>query len=290
MGKTDLLMELFSEEGEVISADSMQVYRGLCIGTAKPDRAAMERLTHHLIDIRDPDEQFNAGEFVDEANRLVVAVEMRHRTPIVSGGTPFYFRNFIYGLPETPPGDGAVRAEVRSEIERIGLKAAHELLEKLDPVAARRIQEADRYRIERALEVIRATGRKFSSFAVSPTVRDDLDMLLIGLDRPREELYRRINRRVELMFEAGLPDEVASLISAGYGRHSPGMQGIGYREFLEMCETGCSTMSDVKDVIAGNSRRYAKRQLTFFKRFPGTRWFHPDQREAIREAVRSFLT
>jgi tRNA dimethylallyltransferase len=289
VGKTQLLADLFCGTGEIINADSMQVYRGMDIGTAKPDAQTRKQLPHHLLDVRNPDEQFNAGDFVAEADTLVRQIHARGLIPVISGGTAFYFRNFMYGLPNTPASDAAVRKAVRLEIDRSGLAAAYELLQDLDPVAAERIAKQDRYRIERALEVIRTTGRRFSDYAASTTLRSEFRMLLIGLDRPRDELYARINERVELMFSHGLSDEVTELVSAGYGASDPGMQGIGYRQFQEMASTGCCTLGDVRDAIARDSRRYAKRQLTFFRRFAETQWFHPDELERIRGAIDGFL-
>lgn len=289
VGKTDILAELFGATGEVVSADSMQAYRGLDVGTAKPDRILRERLAHHLIDIRDPDEQYNAGEFVTAADEIIYDIASRNKIPIVSGGTPFYLRNFIYGLPETPPGDPAVRAQIVSEIERTGLKSAYDYLSAVDPETAAKISPRDTYRVERALEVYRTTGKKLSSFSVSHTRRRVFDMLLIGLDRPRDELNRRIELRAELMFEQGLVSEIASLMRAGYGEDAPGMQGIGYREFFRMRKEGCATLSGVREQIILNTRKYAKRQRTFFNRFPATAWFHPGEVDAISEKVRRFL-
>lgn len=289
VGKTETLVRLLGGTAEVISADSMQAYRGFDIATAKPDRSVLSIIPHHLIDIRDPDEQYNAGDFVKAADVLVADITARKRLPVISGGTPFYLRNFIYGLPPTPPVDPVIRAEIASEVEGKGPGYAYQSLLAVDPESAARISPQDVYRIRRALEVYRTTGRKLSSFPV-PSVRRDLyDMLLIGLDRPRDDLYRRIEQRVEKMFEQGLVAEVASLLSAGYGEESPGMQGIGYREFLDMRKTGCATLTDVRDQIVGNTRRYAKRQLTFFKRFNGCLWFHPEETGIIEKSIRGFL-
>jgi len=289
VGKTELLVRLFEGNAEVISADSMQAYRGLDIGTAKPGMDLCALLPHHLVDFLDPDTQYNAGEFVKAADRLVAEISARGRTPVISGGTPFYLRNFIYGLPGTPPGDPGAREQIASEIEAEGTASAYRRLLAVDPEAARRISPGDTYRISRALEVYLSTGKKLSSFPVSSARRKTFDMLLLGLARPREELNRRIELRVNAMFGLGLVSEVASLIGKGYGEHSPGMQGIGYREFLQMRSAGCLTVSDVKESIIGNTRRYAKRQMAFFKRFPETFWFHPGQAADVRARILGFL-
>lgn len=288
-GKTEIVDRLFGSIGEVISADSMQAYRGLDVGTAKPDKKLQSRLTHHLIDIRNPDEQYNAGQFVVSADETIKGIAARGKVAVVSGGTPFYLRNFIYGLPDTPPSDPAVREQIALEIEESGIDAAYERLAEVDPQAAEKISRRDAYRIERALEVYRVTGRRLSSFKVSQTRRTNYDMLLIGLDRPREELNKRIEYRVEMMFEQGLVREVASLIAAGFGEEAPGMQGIGYREFFHMLKDGCLLLSGVRKEIVRNTRKFAKRQRTFFKRFPETLWFHPKEIDAISEKINQFL-
>lgn len=289
VGKTEILLELMAGEAEVVSADSLQAYRGLDIGTAKPEPEVLSRLPHHLIDIRDPDEQYNAGEFVAAADRCVGEIASRDRLPVVSGGTPFYLRNFIYGLPQTPPGDPAVRSQIEAEVEAEGADAAHARLARVDPETAARLSPRDNYRIKRALEVYRLTGKKLSCFSVSYSMRDVFDMLLIGFDRPRDELNRRIELRVNGMFQRGLVGEVASLISAGYTEGAPAMQGIGYREFLQMRQAGCITVSGVRDMITRNTCRFAKRQRTFFRRFPDTCWFHPSEKKRIAQTIERFL-
>lgn len=289
VGKTDLLLRLFSGTAEIISADSMQVYRYMDIGTAKPGPCVRDRLPHHFIDIKNPDEQYNAGEFVQAADRLIPKIVSRGRVPVVSGGTAFYFRNFIYGLPEVPPADESQRNRLREELEAEGPEPLFRELERVDPAAAERIFPADTYRILRALEVYRLTGSPLSAFAVKEEPRGRYRFLVIGLDRPREELYRRIGRRVEEMFEAGLPGELKRILSLGYGADDPGLRAIGYREFFEMRKEGCPTLGVIRERIKRNTRRYAKRQITFFKRLPGIRWFHPDDEDPIRGEVERFL-
>jgi tRNA dimethylallyltransferase len=289
VGKTGLLSRLFPGRGEIINADSMQVYRGMDIGTAKPDSELLRTLPHHLIDIRDPQNQFNAGDFVDEADRLVHEISSRKSLPVICGGTAFYFRNFIYGLPNTPPGNEETRDRIQSRIDETGLSGAYAELQKLDPVGAKTIGESDTYRITRALEVIEVSGKPFSSFRVSSTPRSEFRMLIIGLDRPRNELYSRINHRVAEMFRVGLAEEVAKLISGGCAARDPGMHGIGYKEFFDMRKQGCLTLKGLEERIARNSRRYAKRQLTFFKSFSEVHWFHPDSADEIGSLINEFV-
>jgi len=272
----------------VISADSMQVYRHMDIGTAKPTPAERARLTHHLVDIVEPSSQFDAGQFVKAAEALVPEISARARIPVVSGGTAFYIRSFLYGLPEAPPGSPEARERLRERERREGRSALYEELCRRDPLAASRIQPNDGYRILRALEILETSGRSVFAFRWPDTLRQDFHFLLIGLDRERGELYRRIDERVRQMFDAGLVGEVKRLIAMGYGPSDPGMRGIGYREFLEMLR-GCATLTEVREAIARDSRRYAKRQLTFFHAIAGVQWAHPDDRESLRARIRAFI-
>ncbi len=288
MGKTELLNELAELSIEIINADSMQGYRYMDIGTAKPDSETRRRVPHHLIDIKEPNQQFSVGEFVRRADRLVKEIAARGALPVVAGGTAFYVRHFLTGLPESPPQNPEVRGRLREELSRRGLPALFTELEHADPAYAAKVGPEDRQRILRALEVYRLTGRPVSAFPVPNVPREDYRFLLVGLDRDREELYRRIERRVAGMFRDGLVDEVKELRRRGFGESDPGMQAIGYREFLHMERTGCLTLKDVQDLVVRNSRRYAKRQITFFRRFEGVRWFHPDEHREIAALTRAF--
>ena len=182
----------------------------------------------------------------------------------------------------------AVREHFRHIEHTEGQSALYRMLQECDPDAAARIQPNDRYRTMRALEVLKSTGKSLFSFAWPRETRKDMRMLLIGLDRPREELYARIDQRVCTMFREGLVDEVKGLLGRGYGAADPGLRGIGYREILEM-RWGCETFPLVRDRIAQATRRYAKRQLTFFRSVPGVAWAHPDDREAIAARINSFV-
>jgi tRNA dimethylallyltransferase len=291
-GKTNVLLRLFGRGGlfpqkaEVISADSMQVYRGMDIGTAKPSAEEKAQLPHHLIDIRNPDEQFNAGDFVRLADEAIIDIAQRGAFPVVCGGTGFYLKNLIMGLPEAPPSDEAIRAALKQELREKGASALMEELARFDPASAAKIHPNDEYRLTRALEVLRLSGRPLSSFGLSgadakqgsaantvaitgeESFRSRCRFLVIGLSRPREELYRRINTRCAAMFQRGLPDEVRRLYEAGYTPRDPGLRAIGYREFFVEDEPGAYRLSQdltgVEALVAQNCRRYAKRQVTFF--------------------------
>ena len=290
VGKTELLVELFSglPGAEVITADSMQVYRHLNVGTAKPPAEVLERLPHHLIGVVEPTDQFNAGEFVRRADRLVGEIRQRGRLPVISGGTAYYLQSFVCGLPDGPPGDPGVRKELRRELADRGPEHLLEELARVDPVSRGRIDPADTYRLLRALEVHRTSGRPLSEFRKPSSPRGQYRILLIGLRREREQLYRRIDQRVEGMFAAGLVEEVRGLIAAGYRAQDPGLRGIGYREFFVM-QAGCLPWGAVKELIQRNSRRYAKRQLTFFRAIPGAEWWDPEDPAAIKGRIDRFL-
>ncbi len=265
----------------------MQVYRGMDIGTAKPSTSVRARIPHHLVDVADPREQFTAGRFVREAEALIRDINARGRVPVVVGGTAFYITSLLCGMPAAPPADPQTRQRLRTLHERDGQAGLYRLLQLRDPQAAARIQPRDRHRTMRALEVFESTHRSLFSFAWPRTPRSDLRLLLIGLDRPRAELYRRIDERVARMFSLGLVDEVKRLVAAGCHARDPGMRGIGYRELLEM-RSGCETLSLVRDRIAADTRRYAKRQITFFRAVPGVEWMGMDRTDEVASRVEEF--
>jgi tRNA dimethylallyltransferase len=290
-GKTALLDRLFGSraareayglpEAEIVSADSMQAYRGMDIGTAKPDAALLSRLPHHLIDILDPHEQYTAGDFARLADEACSRIRAAGKLPIVSGGTGFYIRNFIFGVPTAPPADPALRARVAEDLKTRGEGALRAELAAIDPESAERIHVNDVYRLTRAVEIVRATGRPLGEFASPRQPRKDLNFIVFGLELDRSRLYARIDERVDAMFKAGLVEEVAALAVRGYRRDDPGMRAIGYREFFDP-ETGgspegraCNTAL-LAAAIKQNTKHYAKRQLTFFRALPGIQWIEPD--------------
>jgi tRNA dimethylallyltransferase len=290
VGKTDLILDLFEGRGEIISVDSVQVYRDLNIGSAKPDRSYLDRLPHHLINICHFSEPFNSEDFVRLTGEAAENIYGRGLIPVLSGGTAFYFKNFCYPVSDTLPGENeSVRKELLERAGREGLESLWQELLSVDPAYAVRIHGNDQLRIVRALEVFKLTDRPLSSFKQSSTLREGYDFCFIGLDREREELYRRIDKRVNLMFEAGLVSEVRGLIEQGADLEDPAMKAIGYREFFEMKEYGCETYADTADRIRQNSRRYAKRQMTFFKSLQRTSWFHPAERTGILLKINEFL-
>lgn len=269
----------------VISADSMQAYRGMDIGTAKPGAELRARLPHELIDIKNPDEQYTAGEFAARADELCAALSSRGVLPVVSGGTGFYLRNFICGPPSAPPADPGLRAEVAADLQNRGAQALRDELFAVDPESARRIHERDSYRLSRAVEILRATGLAPSSFAPSKLPRRGYEFLIVGVERSRNELKERIGLRVRAMFDQGLSTEVETLRNRGYTAFSPGLKAIGYREFFEMEGSRPQTIADA---IALHSLQYAKRQMTFLRALPGILWIKPEA-EKLKFLVQNFL-
>lgn len=276
-GKTALAIKLFGKSSlscfkgraELVSADSMQVYKGLDTGTAKPDEFEKIELRHHLIDVLEPDCQFSVADFVSMADSCCSEIFSRGKIPLVAGGTGFYIRNFILGLPETPVSDEKIRNQLKERIKKEGKEILYAELNSVDPESAAKININDEYRICRALEVFYSTGKPRSSFKISSRMRENYNFKVIVLETERQKLYEKINIRVEKMFANGLEHEVRSLYEKGFGKSSPGMQAIGYREwFLE--NGSLRTDSDkVLQEIQRDSRKYAKKQYTFMADIPG---------------------
>ena len=282
VGKTALTEELFSKGFEIINADSVQVYKYLDIASAKPEKELVEKIPHHLVDIRFPWEQYNSGDFCKDAERLIKEINERGNIPLITGGTAYYFKQLLYGPSSTPESNPKTREEIQRTIDDIGLDKAYEMLMSLDMEAAKKIDKNDRYRISRALEVIKDTGRPLSSFPVSDTLREDIDFVIIGLKREKKELEDRIRKRVDIMFDSGAVREMKALLSMGADLSWPGMQGIGYREWFNAMESGEVNISIIKDMIIRSSIKYAKRQMTFFSSFSDTLWFSPNDIEKIK--------
>lgn len=276
-GKTALSIRLFGKSSlfcfkgraELVSADSMQVYKGLDIGTAKPDENERNELRHHLVDILEPDEQFSVADFVSMADVCCREIYARGKIPLVAGGTGFYIRNFIMGLPETPVADEKIRNILKERLKSEGNEALYAELKSVDAESAGKINVNDGYRICRALEVFYSTGKPRSYFRISSEMRKDYDFKVIVLETERAALYERINARVEKMFELGLADEVRSLYEKGFGKSAPGMQAIGYREWFSGDGGLRSDFENVMQEIKHDSRKYAKKQYSYISNIPG---------------------
>lgn len=272
-GKTALTRELFSPKGshfilnaEVISADSQSVYKGMDIGTAKPTKEFCNEIPHHLIDILTPDQQFNVSDFVDYADSACEDIFSRGKVPVVCGGTGFYIRNFLYGVPKTPVSDEKIRLELQERIKKEGNQSLYDELIKVDPVSASKIHVNDSYRICRALEVFYISGKTRTSYQIDQNkLRDKYDFKFIVLQPERELLYKRIRERVDLMFEMGLENEINELKKQGYNQFSPGLKAIGYSEWFEY-----SDIDTIREEIKHHSCKYAKKQFTYIRDIPGS--------------------
>ncbi len=289
VGKTDLAMEMASDfNGEIISADSMQVYRHLDIGTSKPTREERERVPHHLIDIVDPDGDFNAALF----NRLadgIIRDRYGKKTLFVVGGTGLYFRVLTGGLIEGPGPDEDLRKSYRDELQREDPSTLYERLRKLDSQAAGRIHPRDTVRLVRALEIAELTGIPISEIQRRHGFREArYDYLKIGLYRDREDLYRRIDSRAELMVAAGLADETTRIIGMGYSENLKPLQSLGYRYFIQYIRQK-TTLDEALKSMQRDTRHYARRQMTWFRGEEGIEWFHPDEEGSVKKRIGSFL-
>jgi len=290
VGKTVVSLDLAVCLGsEIVNADSMQVYRGMDIGTAKPGREERARVPHHLLDVADPDEPFDAARYLRMGRGILTELHRRGVLPLVVGGTGLYMKALTRGLCEGPSSDEGIRAILQKEEEEKGLEFLFEELSRVDPAAARRLHPHDRQRILRALEVFRLTGRPLSARQSSHGFsRSPYRTVKVCLHRDRQELYERIDRRVERMMEAGFVAEVRRLLAVGYGPGLKPMQSLGYRQIVSFLRGECSLDSAVSR-IQRDTRRYAKRQLTWFRGDLEFRWFHPRDRQAILKFVRKEL-
>lgn len=291
VGKTALALEVAERlNGEIINADSQQVYRYMDIGTGKPSLPDRGRIPHHLIDIVNPDEEFNAAFFRRAATEAIQTIRARGRSAIVCGGTGLYLKALTQGLFEGPGQDPALRRTLENEIAELGLGTLYRRLMQIDPAVGSTIHPNDRQRIIRAVEVCQLTGRPLSGWQKAHAFRDDqYTVLKIGLNRDRAELYDLINGRSEAMVRIGLLEEVRRLVDLGYGLALRPLQSVGYRQMGEVLQ-GKTSLAEALAVMKQETRHLAKRQLTWFRRDSEIRWLHPEeQKEEIFRVVSGFL-
>lgn len=290
IGKTGLSVRLAEKfGGEIVGADSMQIYKYMDIGTAKPTEEERARAVHHMTDIANPDEPYDAARYLSEARAAVDDIVARKRLPIVVGGTGFYIKALLYGLFEARPEDKRVRSNLWKQAGELGTDGLYRRLEACDPEAAGRIHPNDTYRVVRALEVYEITGRTMSAYRREHGFSDSpYNALKFALYMDRNELYRRIDHRVELMIEQGLVEEVRDLLEMGFDRNLKSMQALGYRHVLDYLE-GTADLHKIKETLKRDTRRYAKRQLTWFRADPEINWVRPDQEELISGFIRRFI-
>ncbi len=264
-GKTAIAVELaLALNGEIISADSMQVYRHLSIGTAKPSLNELQGVPYHLIDHVSPDIQYHLGRFVSEAQQCLSAIRQKGKLPIVCGGTGLYIRGLLYGIFAGGECDPGVRVYLDRRLEDEGLPALYEELKQVDPVSAERYGSNDRQRILRALEIFHGTGKRLSLYHQQDFTRPAFPVQIFTLSRPREELYQRINQRVDEMVENGLLIEVEDYLAAGYSQENPAVRALGYRDIIDALENKVS-LEQALELMKQKSRNYAKRQETWFR-------------------------
>ncbi len=268
--------------GEVVSVDSMQVYRGLDRGTSKPGPETHRLVPHHGIDLADPGQDFSLGDFVRMAGRAIAEIRDRGRLPVLVGGTGLYLRGLLKGVVEAPRRDQALRSRLRALAERRGPARLHRLLARVDPAAARRLRPADRQRVVRALEVYFSVGRGLSDLIrEAPFGPDRYAAVKVGLRMRREDLCRRIDARVLSFFASGLVEEVRGLLAAGHDGASNAFKALGYKETL-MHLRGAIDLDRAIALTQQNTRRYAKRQMTWFRKVEGVAWFDIDPGAADR--------
>ena len=291
VGKSELALELAGQlNGEIVNADSQQVYRFMDIGTGKPTMAERERVRHHLIDVVKPDQEFNAAMFRHLASEVIHQIHARKRNPMVCGGTGLYLRALTRGLFEGPAQDVIFRSELEKEIAQSGLGSVYRRLAEIDPTVTSTIHPNDRSRTVRALEVYQLTGKPISQWQNEHRFQEDsFAVLKVGLTLDRAELYERINRRSAAMIQAGLLDEVRSLVARGYSLDLKPLGSVGYAQMGKVIR-GALAIDAALEEMQQQTRHLAKRQLTWFRGDKDVRWFHPKQISEILEISKEFLS
>ena len=288
-GKTRLAIELaHAHGGEIVNADSLQVYRYLDIGTAKPSLAERERVMHHLIDVVDPDEEFNAAIYVEQARAIIAALAEKNKPVFVVGGTGLYIRALLQGIIATPPVDENIRNYYRELRDRHGREYLFGILRHRDPLAAENINPNDSVRVIRALEVLEQSGQSIIVLQQKHAFADcPYDVCKIGLRVERAELKERIAARTEMMVEAGLVEEIRDLLARGYSEKLKSLQSLGYKQTVAFIR-GRSSWDQALDLINRDTWQYSKRQMTWFSADRTINWFSPDQYEEIKKKVEAF--
>jgi tRNA dimethylallyltransferase len=294
VGKTDLSIKLAQAfKCEIVSVDSMQVYRYMDIGTAKASKEEQRLVAHHLIDIVDPDEDYHAGRFVKDCLDAIDTINRRGAVPLLTGGTGLYLHSLKHGLFSAPEADPEIREGVRRRMVEEGSQALHEELRGFDPRSAERIHPHDQSRISRALEVYLYTGKTQTEWLKKQEESGKsvkfTQFITVGITCERDELYRRINQRTALLFEYGLEDEVRDLLGRGYAPELKSMQSIGYRHMIQYI-AGNWSFERCRELLARDTRRYAKRQYTWFNRDPSISWFDREEHSALFSHIDTMLS
>jgi len=290
VGKSATAILLAKEfNGEIINCDSMQVYKGFDIGTDKISPDQRKNIPHHLLDIADASTQFTAADFVKHALEAIRLIRENQKLPIIAGGTGLYLKALCVGLFPEGEKDPAIRAKLEQQAKDKGLEFLRESLVKIDPVYAKKIGKRDKIRIIRALEVFHTTQKPISAhFANTRSPLNDFLILKIGLKLERPAIYKKIEDRVDRMFEKGIVKEVQNLLAGGVKPDSPPFRALGYRQVLRHLR-GDISLEEAVDLTKRETRHYAKRQMTWFRKMEGICWFEPDDFLSISEYVRTHL-
>ena len=273
VGKSQISLALARDLNlEIINADSMQVYKYLDIGTAKPSPSEQKIVKHHLIDIVEPDEQYDAGRFREDADKVIFELFEKRQTPLISGGTGLYIKALLFGLLSSPPKCLEIRNELKAESEKYGIEHLYSELAKIDPETAKKIKPKDTQRIIRALEVFKITVKPISYFQKQHGFKKPrYRYLYLCLKREKEELNKRIEERIHRMVERGFESEVRNLLQRGYSKNLNSLNSLGYKEMIAYIN-GKYNLYEAIQLIKQNTKRYAKRQMTWFKAQPNLIW------------------
>lgn len=286
VGKTKYAIEVARIfNGEIISADSMQIYKYMDIGSAKPSPEELAQVRHYLVDEIDPRDEFSAAEYRVLAKQYINQVLQEGKIPVVSGGTGLYLNSLIYDMDfSAMPKQGDFRKQLELEAEQYGAEHIHNMLKERDPEAAERIHPNNLKKVIRAIEVYETTGEGIREFKESFVPTDDYRCILVGLNRDREELYRRIDERVDQLMEAGLVAEIEMLLEKGLTENSISMKGIGYKEIISYLH-GDYDLAEAVRLVKRNTRHYAKRQMTWLRRYHEMIWFNLTEYKTETEAL-----
>ncbi|MCA1009317.1 tRNA (adenosine(37)-N6)-dimethylallyltransferase MiaA [Halobacillus halophilus] len=279
VGKSKLGVEIAKRfGGEVISGDSMQIYKSMDIGTAKVTEQEMQGIPHHLVDIKEPDESFSVAEFQNKVQSLIRTISSRGKVPVIVGGTGLYIQATLYNFNfSEEKRDEQVIKRLEKEASEYGMEALYQRLQSVDPEQAEKVHPNNERRVLRALEVYETTGKVMSDYQKQQSNESPFRPVIVGLEMEREELYNRINRRVDQMVEEGLIAEVKCLYDKGY-EHTQAMKAIGYKEFIPYFN-GEYNVDRAVELLKRNSRRYAKRQYTYFRNKMNVRWYLISEQE-----------
>ena len=284
-GKTALSIKLAKQiNGEIISSDSMQIYKYMDIGTAKPDKEEMQGIKHHLIDFVEPNQRYSVAEFKKDAENAIEKILAKGKTPIIVGGTGLYVDSLIYGIEyQDIKIDEKYREQLEERVEKEGLQKLYEEAQEIDPEAMKKISQNDKKRILRVLEIYKSTGKTKTQQEIESRKEVKYDYKVFAINLEREILYERINKRVDIMIEKGLIQEVERLLEK-YDEFPTAMQGLGYKEVVEYLQ-GKTTKEEMIEKLKMETRRYAKRQITWFKKNKQTIWIGTQDLQKILDLI-----